>query len=137
MTDDVIDGGDLIEANYPKIGPHCPQLIGSAGNALYELVRFLDYATLAEHRENSLADTATQLPSNLPNVATSKTYSCMPRPGSCRPAGRGAAALSLSSGLLGVLVDGHGRAGRMRLAGRDVPGVEFRAPEREVLVHLD
>lgn len=54
MTDGVIAGEELIETNYPKMGPHSPELIESAGSALYELVRFLNYATLAEHRRDSL-----------------------------------------------------------------------------------
>jgi hypothetical protein len=54
MTDDVVNGGELIEMNYPKIGPHSPELIESAGSALYELVRFFNYATLGEYRGNSL-----------------------------------------------------------------------------------
>jgi hypothetical protein len=54
MSDDVINGGELIEMNYPKTGPHSPELIESAGSALYELVRFLNYATLPEYRDDSL-----------------------------------------------------------------------------------
>lgn len=54
MTDDVIDGEELIEANYPKIGPHSPELTESASWALCELVHFLNYATLGEHRGDSL-----------------------------------------------------------------------------------
>ncbi|WP_269323464.1 MULTISPECIES: hypothetical protein [Mycobacterium] len=37
MTDDVINGEELIETNYSKIGPHSPELAESAGTALYEL----------------------------------------------------------------------------------------------------
>lgn len=55
MTDDVINGEELIETNYSKIGPHSPELTESAGAALYELVRFLNYATLGEHRGDSLS----------------------------------------------------------------------------------
>jgi len=45
---------ELIAANYPKVGPYSSELIESAGNALIQLVRFLNYATLGEHRRDSL-----------------------------------------------------------------------------------
>lgn len=39
--------------------------------------------------------------------------------------------------LLCVVVDSHGRAGRMRLTGQHVTGVQFGRSESEVLIHLD
>ena len=36
---------EMIAANYPAFGPYTPDLIGSAGAALEELIRFLTYAT--------------------------------------------------------------------------------------------
>jgi hypothetical protein len=53
-TADVTDGDQLIETTYPPIGPHSPELTESAGAALHQLVRFLNYATLGENRGRAL-----------------------------------------------------------------------------------
>jgi hypothetical protein len=45
MTEQEIDGEQLVAETWPKDGPHSPEALSSAADALYELVRYLNYAT--------------------------------------------------------------------------------------------
>lgn len=66
---DVVDGESLIAENYPKDGPHDPATIVSAGDAIYELFRYLNYATFSGQATLPYAGNGYRLLGNLSSAA--------------------------------------------------------------------